>query len=311
MLYPSANFTPQNSPYQGLPNFGGFGVGMPFAGGYDMGTIMMRGLLSQTMTLMMGLMAQMTSQGIGLPGMANFGNSTMGSLSSPLGGFLGGGNATNGSAARGGTSSNFLKNYVSKNNGKHIPGGKSLYKGKGMFHKGAPGAPNTYAFENSPAGIKFAAEHGYSSIDIDMQITKDGVPVATHWSKPLKKDGFYDPLGKIGKKTKVSEMTLAEVMRLRNKDGQSRIYPVSSMVNTLKKYGMAASFEAKDDRRFGTDEVMGYLADLVAKSGIKANLHSIDRGPRVVKILKAAQAHGFWARLVRVKNGHRKNWGYA
>ena len=181
--------------------------------------------------------------------------------------------------------------------GARIQGGKSLYgKGK-MFHKGAPGAPDTYAFENSPAGIKFAAEHGYKSIDIDLQITKDGVPVATHWSKPMAKDGFYDPEGRLGKNTKVSQMTLAEVMRLRNKDGQSRIYPVSQLMGEFKKHGIAADFEAKDDPRFKTDKVMGYLANLVRQTGIKANMKSIDRGPRSLEILKAAQKQGFWTRF--------------
>lgn len=181
--------------------------------------------------------------------------------------------------------------------GERIPGGRSLYgKGK-MFHKGAPGAPDTYAFENSPAGIKFAADHGYKSIDIDLQITKDGVPVATHWNKPMAKDGFYDPEGKLGKKTKVSQMTLAEVMRLRNKDGQSRIYPVSQLMGEFKKHGIAPDFEAKDDPRFKTDKVMSYLANLVRNTGVKANMKSIDRGPRSLDILKTAQKHGFWTRF--------------
>ena len=38
----------------------------------------------------------------------------------------------------------------SKPAAQRIPGGESLYAGRGMFHKGAPGAPDTYAFENSP-----------------------------------------------------------------------------------------------------------------------------------------------------------------
>lgn len=181
--------------------------------------------------------------------------------------------------------------------GERIQGGRSLYgKGK-MFHKGAPGAPNTYAFENSPAGIKFAAEHGYKSIDIDLQITKDGVPVATHWSKPMARDGFYDPEGRLGKKTKVSQMTLAEVMRLRNKDGQSRIYPVSQLMGEFKKHGISPDFEAKDDPRFKSDQVMGYLANLVRQTGVKANMKSIDRGPRSLEILKTAQKFGFWTRF--------------
>lgn len=194
--------------------------------------------------------------------------------------------------------------------GSRIPGGRSLYDGRGMYHKGAPGAPDTYAFENSPQGIQFAAKRGYKSIDLDMQITKDGHMVATHWSQPMKKDGFRDPLGKLDKDTKVSDMTLAEVMRLRNQDGQSRIYPMSTMIKELKKNGIAGDLEAKSDPRFATDEVMGSLADLVRKSGIRANLKSINRGPQTKGLLEMGQRHGFWVRTAS-GNGHdAKNYGY-
>jgi len=202
-----------------------------------------------------------------------------------------------------------LANNGSSRPGEKIQGGKSNYA-HGMFHKGDKGAPNSYAFENSPAGIKFAADHGYSSIDIDMQITKDGVPVATHWSKPMSKDGFYDPEHKLSPNTKVSEMTLAEVMRLRNKDGQSRIFPVSTMLGELKKHGIAGDLEAKNDPRFATDEVMGHLADMVRQSGVKANLKSINYGPRSMQVLKEAQEQGFWVRTAQGAGKARRNIGY-
>ncbi len=286
-----------------LPNFGAQPVSYGYsAPGMNSGMASMSQLLMQSMavmslaltTMMTPLMAQQSP----ILGGGNFGQQTGGSLGSLLTDFLGGNGL------------NSLGSQVSTPKGKKIPGGQSLYKGKGMFHKGAPGAPDTYAFENSPAGIKFAAKNGYSSIDIDMQITKDGVPVATHWSKPLEKDGFYDPKGKIKKGTKVSEMTLAEVMRLRNKDGQSQIYPMSTMIKELKKHGIAGDLEAKDDPRFATDKMMGYLADLVRDSGIKANLKSINRGSRSEKILRKAQQHGFYARVALAKKGENKNWGY-
>lgn len=265
-------------------------------------------LFTQSMNMMtvamMGLMTQMLSQQIFLfGGSTAFGAKGGKQGVSPLNGFLGGGaaaNSTPGAAKPG------------KPTGGRIPGGHSLYKkGHGMFHKGAPGAPNTYAFENSPAGIAFAARHGYASIDLDTQMTKDGVPVNTHWSRPLQKDGFYDPLHKIPKNKKVSDMTLAEVMRLRNKDGRSRIFPVSTMVQLLKKHGIAGDFEIKDPR-LGNAKMMGYLANLVREAGIKANVKTIDHNPKITeRILHAAQEAGFWTRIaLSPKAGHKKYWGY-
>lgn len=253
---------------------------------------------------MSALLSELSSHQVPLPGRSSFGGLTgLNSTGAPLADFLGG--------ATGALAPTVFPPKASDSKGERIPGGKSLYsKGKGMFHKGAPGAPDTYAFENSPAGIAFAAKNGYASIDIDMQITKDGVPVATHWSQPLKKDGFYDPLGKLDKNTKVSEMTFAEVSRLRNKDGQSEIYSIATMIGHLKKYGIAGDFEAKDDKRFASDEVMGEIASLVRKAGIKANLKSIDRGARSDAILETAQEHGFWVRTAKAGNSKRKDIGY-
>jgi glycerophosphoryl diester phosphodiesterase family protein len=194
--------------------------------------------------------------------------------------------------------------------GSRIPGGPELYDKGGMYHKGAPGAPDTYAFENTPEGIKFAADHGYESIDLDMLITKDGVPVGTHYTEPMKKDGFYDPLRKLDQDTKVSEMTFAEVTRLRNEDGQSRIYPMTTMIEELKKNGIAGDLEAKDDSRFATDEVMGQLAGQVRDAGIRANLKSIDRGSRSFDNLESAQKHGFWVRTAAGNNRKGRHFGY-
>lgn len=194
--------------------------------------------------------------------------------------------------------------------GSEIPGGPSLYEKGGMYHKGAPGAPDTYAFENTPEGIKFAAENGYESIDLDMLITKDGIPVATHYKNPMETDGFYDPLGKLDKDTKVNEMTFAEVSRLRNEDGQSQIYPMSTMIEHLKKNGIAGDLEAKDDPRFATDKVMGEIAGMVRDAGIPANLKSIDRGYRSIDTLEKAQEHGFWVRTAAGNDRPGRHFGY-
>jgi hypothetical protein len=248
-----------------------------------------------------GLLDKIKPQPLPLPGKPDFGK--LGRLvdGSPLIEFLG-------SLSTMGTS---REPEGVNTSGSQIPGGPRLYDtGKGMFHKGAPGAPDTYAFENTPEGIKFAAENGYASIDLDMHITKDGHLVATHYAQPMKKDGFYDPSGKLDKNTKVKDMTLAEVMRLRNEDGQSQIYPMSTMIKELKKHGIAGDLEAKNDPRFADDKVMRQLADMVREAGIEANLKSIDYGPRTYDVLEAAQAEGFWVRTAKGQAKKARRFGY-
>lgn len=192
-----------------------------------------------------------------------------------------------------------------------LPGslcGEKIYD-HGMFHKGDD-APDSYAFEDSPNGIKYAAEHGYSSIDLDMQITKSGVPVNTHWSQPMLKDGYYDPQHKIDPKAKVSDMSQAEVERLRNKDGASVITTMSSQIQRLKQYGVAGDLEAKADPRFATDAGMGGLAQEVREAGINANLKSIDRGELSDNILEEAQKQRFWVRTAEGNGKDARNIGY-
>ncbi len=262
-----------------------------------------RGAVDRSTEALKGLLGGLTSREISLPGGVDFGG--LGGLleDSPLGDFLG--------IFGLGESSKAANPNAVNTSGSEISGGPALYdKGKGMFHKGAPNAPDTYAFENTPQGIKFAAENGYASIDLDMQITKDGKLVATHWAQPMKKDGFYDPLGKLDKDTKVSEMTFAEVSRLRNEDGQSQIYPMSEMIKELKKNGIAGDLEAKDDPRFADDKVMGSIAQMVRDAGISANLKSIDRGPLSNEILEAAQKQGFWVRTAAGNDREARHFGY-
>lgn len=269
---------------------------LPKAGADKLGDVA-KGAMDEMGQTVSALLSHVKRQTPAISG-PDFGGPSLGKFGSPVIDFLGGVSV-----------SSPLGSLGNSPKGERIPGGRSIYLG-GMFHKGDPGAPDTYAFENSPAGVEFAAKNGYTSIDIDMQITKDGVPVATHWSKPLAKDGFYDPEGKIKEGTKVSEMTLAEVTRLRNKDGQSQIHPMSTMIKQLKKHGIAGDLEAKDDNRFASDEVMGQLADMVREAGVKANLKTINRGERSERIVDAAQDHGFYVKIALPKDGDKRFRGY-
>ncbi|CAN0411893.1 unnamed protein product, partial [Phaeothamnion confervicola] len=142
------------------------------------------------------------------------------------------------------------------------------------------------------------------------QITKHGVPLNTHWAQPMLKDGFYDPEHKLNPHTKISEMTLAEVSRLRNRDGESVIKTMSSQIGLLKKFGIAGDLEAKDDPRFATDKIMGGLADDVRSAGIKANLKTINYGQRSMNILREAQAEGFWVRTAEGAGKSEHDFGY-
>lgn len=105
-----------------------------------------------------------------------------------------------------------------------------------------------YRFENSVAGLKYAAKH-QGGIDLDVNITKDGVPVNTHWADVLERGGFYDPKHKIPKDARISELTAKEVFRLRSKDGY-RIHSMKYMLRKAAKLGVRVEYEAKGSKGF-------------------------------------------------------------
>ena len=162
-----------------------------------------------------------------------------------------------------------------------------------MLHWSSGISINSYAKENSPEGVKYAANHGYDSIDLDIQMTKDGVPVDTHWGTPMSKDGFFDPQGKLNPDTHVSDMTLAEVTRLRNHDGQSQIHSLDEMIQILANNHVNLSLELKTAALVKAyPEITGKLNQLKVKAYVKANASksSLNRA------LTTARDYGYWTR---------------
>lgn len=74
-----------------------------------------------------------------------------------------------------------------------------------------------YAIENSRIGIATAALLGFTWIDMDCHVTRDGVAVIGHWDLILK-DHFELPdwfIAKYGKHPKVTQVDWADLQKLR------------------------------------------------------------------------------------------------
>ena len=159
-----------------------------------------------------------------------------------------------------------------------------------MFHKSKP---QTYAFENSPAGVLFAARHDFDSIDVDAHLTKDKVVVYTHWKRPMVQDDFYDPERKLAEDTPINEMTFEEVSRLKNRDGQSQIIDNNRMIKILAAKGLNASIELK------TADVTSQLPEIINaldKHQVKAYIKADTTKDALDKALAKAREVGFWTR---------------
>jgi glycerophosphoryl diester phosphodiesterase len=182
------------------------------------------------------------------------------------------------------------------------PAKKSRPPAGSMYHvpRGTP-----YHTENGSLGIYLAARLGYHQIDLDLQMTKDKVIVATHWSQPMKKDGYYDPLGKLKADRKVSSMTWAEVSRLRTRSGY-RIYPLELLIPLLGVYDMVGSLEIKGDRRFNDVRVMRQIKSWCRQAGVTAYIKQIPKlSKKHAQTMKAARTAGFWTRKAGVKVKHQ------
>ncbi len=151
-----------------------------------------------------------------------------------------------------------------------------------------------YRYENSVQGLKHAAKHE-KAIDLDVNITKDGVAVNTHWGDVLKRGGFHDPLHKIPKNAKISQLTAKEVLRLRSKDGY-RIHTMKYMLRKAGKLHVRVEYEAKGSKPFEYGK--GGLKTFVDTKKIAAAAHTqifmktISTTPGALARLKAAHRAG-------------------
>jgi glycerophosphoryl diester phosphodiesterase len=106
----------------------------------------------------------------------------------------------------------------------------------------------TLAFENSAEGIKKAAAYDAVGSETDVQRTADGKYIINH-------DNTFERLYGVDKKP--SEMTLAEIRKLRTKDGE-KVPTLEELLDTAKKENIRLYIELKGstaDRRMVDDVV--------------------------------------------------------
>lgn len=153
---------------------------------------------------------------------------------------------------------------------------------------------DNYRFENSVQGLEHAAKHE-KAIDLDVNITKDGVAVNTHWGDVFKRGGFFDPQHKIPKDARISDLTAKEVFRLRSKDGY-RIHSMKYMLRRAAKLGVRVEYEAKGSKPFEYGK--GGLKTFVDTKKISDAAHTrifvktISTTPGAMNRLKAAHRAG-------------------
>lgn len=163
-----------------------------------------------------------------------------------------------------------------------------------------------YRAWNSRMGIRKAAAAGARALDVDMQVSADEVFLATHWERPLLRDGFRDPLGRVTRFARVDHMPAYVVQRLRSEEGY-RIRPVAELLVTAQRHGVTLCLEAKQDDRLNDPLMWWPLRAAWANSGADLVVMSQPFGGAGVRALAAAKAAGM-PTLLLTRGKVRPGW---
>lgn len=171
-----------------------------------------------------------------------------------------------------------------------------------IYHVDAKDAPKHR--ENSLRGIRYAARHGFDAIDLDLLITSDGVIVGTHWDRPMRRDGFHDPLHHLAHDRTVRSMRWDQIRRLR---AGSRLYPykisrVERLLAECARRGITALLEPKDDARFEEPSTWRYIKKVADDVGAHVAVYTLENFPTPeagVRRAQAARSAGIRARTIR------------
>ncbi len=167
----------------------------------------------------------------------------------------------------------------------------------GMFHPGDHKGfhtdardPYTYPGGDSINGIKEAIKKGYSQIDQDTRMTKDGVPILIHNATPASED-FTGP----GSNKDVADLTLAQVKQLTNHG--VHIATLEEVLSYVKEQGsdIRVQVEWKPNRVI-TETEIATIANLFNKYGVKGAFKGGAVHKAIADSLSVAQKHGFWVR---------------
>lgn len=163
-----------------------------------------------------------------------------------------------------------------------------------------------YHVANSMFGLRRTARLKVNGQDIDCLLTKEGIPVATHWQKPLR-HGFKDPLGKIPSGKNIGDMPWREVSRLRSRDGRGfRIYTVRRILKESARLNITACLELKPDHRWGRSRPYDYIKKYSSKYNAPVIVMQFPRAKKITYLVAAKKAG--MTTLLLMRGPVPRNW---
>lgn len=169
-----------------------------------------------------------------------------------------------------------------------------MYHGPG--HARSKWGLSLYHIGNSIRGIRTADAHGYSQIDNDFMMTKDGVIVCNHSFGAMEKEKFSAP----GVPNRgIDRLTWAQVKQLRTPDGYP-IQRIETMFKHYAKHNIWVAFELKGARfegwRMCKPDTLDYIVALANKHEVKIFMKASRTHLQYRNALKRARNRGLWTR---------------
>jgi hypothetical protein len=152
--------------------------------------------------------------------------------------------------------------------------------------------------ENSRQGVAEALGKHYDSIDFDLNKDAQGIIQVTHWQRPLERDHFTDPEGKVAKNAEIRHMNSAVVARLRALT-HGKIYkiePASVLVPYANGKGLKGRLECKPGNKWTVDDFRTMRQQF---SNHKNVIATMDNWSGWQETLKHARAAGWDTRRLR------------
>jgi glycerophosphoryl diester phosphodiesterase len=149
--------------------------------------------------------------------------------------------------------------------------------------------------ENSIRGARYADRHGYDKIDWDLQLTRDGVVVVTHWRRPMLRDGFFDTRYRLKRSTPIGEMTWWQVRHLKTHDGY-RIRRIEQMLPVAARLGLVVVLEPKS-RAFAAGWIWEHITETAQRCGARIEAYAL-RSHGGEQTMRVAASYGVKTRVI-------------
>ena len=167
----------------------------------------------------------------------------------------------------------------------------------GIFHLKYPRMKHE---ENSPQGDREAKRKGYYGIDHDAQKGASGIAYNTHWKDVFGRDGFVDPLHKVGKGTKFDELSDDVIRRLvaHHGDQDFRIRSSAAGIRHAADVGLHEVFlELKPGNTWTVADCL-HFKRIAKRAGIRLTVETMDNWPRWRRTLLNARLAGCRTRRI-------------